>query len=106
MLARFQLKAIGLRLRVLVARTSSCTGHQDQRARTLHMGKLPHTLLSSPPLQLPECPQSTTFWTDRKVGGHTFLRLMFMRSASEDVEAIAQQLPQYWGMCWLRMGLR
>lgn len=31
------------------------------------------------------------------------LRTMLMRSASADVDANAQQLPQYWGMCWLRV---
>jgi hypothetical protein len=31
------------------------------------------------------------------------LRMMFMRSASADVDANAQQLPQYCGMCWLRV---
>jgi hypothetical protein len=31
------------------------------------------------------------------------LRMMLMRSASAEVDANAQQLPQYCGMCWLRV---
>jgi hypothetical protein len=47
----------------------------------------------SPPSQLPELPQSSTFCTESSVDGHAALLLMFHLSASADVVAMAQHAP-------------
>lgn len=50
-------------------------------------------------------PQSRTFWTDRRLLGHFPLRMMLILSDIALVVPWAQQEPQYWGMCWLRVTL-
>jgi hypothetical protein len=60
-------------------------------------------LTGAPPLQLPAPAQSITLCTDSRAEGQAPLRTMLILSARAEVEANAQQLPQYWGMCWLRV---
>jgi hypothetical protein len=47
----------------------------------------------APPLQDPALPQSMTFCTDKYADGQAPPLMILMRSAREEVEPIAQQLP-------------
>ena len=65
---------------------------------------------SSPPSQVPQpvssLPHDRMFCTlsiSWGIGLPLRASLMFRRSASAELEPMAQQEPQYTGMCWLRM---